>query len=86
MLQGFIDRKRVAGAVTVILRDGKVAYVRHRQRRRREGRADADRHDLPHRLAVEGDHHDRGLILLDEGKLLLNDPVSKFIRPSATPR
>ena len=80
MLQGFVDRKRVAGAVTVILRDGKVAYTSAL------GSADVEkgvpmRTDTIFRIASQSKAitTTAALILVDEGKLLLNDPVSKYI-------
>ena len=80
MLQGFLDRKRVAGAVTVILRDGKVAYTSAL------GSADVEkavpmRTDTIFRIASQSKAitTTAALILVDEGKLLLNEPVSKYI-------
>ena len=74
LLQGYVDRKRVAGTVTMVLRDGKVAYASAL------GHADVEKavpmriHHLPHRVAVEGGPTVAAMILVDEGKLLLNDP------------
>jgi CubicO group peptidase (beta-lactamase class C family) len=80
MLQGNLDRKRIAGAVTVILRDGKVAYTSA------IGSADVEkgvpmRTDTIFRIASQSKAitTTAALILLDEGRLLLNDPVSKYI-------
>jgi len=80
MLQGFVDAKRVAGAVTVILRDGKVAYTST------VGSADVEkavpmRTDTIFRIASQSKAvtTTAALILVDEGRLLLNDPVSKYI-------
>jgi len=80
MLQGFLDRKRVAGAVTVILRDGRVAYTSAL------GSADVEkavpmRTDTIFRIASQSKAitTTAALILVDEGKLLLNEPVGKYI-------
>jgi CubicO group peptidase (beta-lactamase class C family) len=80
MLQGNVDRKRVAGAVTLILRDGKVAYSSVL------GQADVEqgvpmRADTIFRIASQSKAvtTTAAMILVDEGKLLLSDPVWKFL-------
>ena len=80
MVQGFIDQKRVAGAVTLILRDGKIAYTSAL------GSADVEqavpmRTDTIFRIASQSKAitTTAALMLVDEGKLLLNEPVSKYI-------
>ena len=76
MMQGFVDRKRVAGTVTLILRDGKVAYTSAL------GSADVEkavpmRTDTIFRIASQSKAitTTAAMILVDEGKLLLNEPV-----------
>jgi CubicO group peptidase (beta-lactamase class C family) len=80
MLQGFVDRKRAAGTVTLILRDGKVAYVSAL------GSADVEkgvpmRPDTIFRIASQSKAITTAaaMMLVDEGKLLLSEPVSKYI-------
>jgi CubicO group peptidase (beta-lactamase class C family) len=80
LLQGYVDRKRVAGTVTLILRDGKVAYSSAL------GLADVEkavpmRADTIFRIASQSKAVTTvaAMILVDEGKLLLNDPVWKFL-------
>ena len=80
LLQGYVDRKRVAGTVTLILRDGKVAYASAL------GQADVEkgvamRPDTIFRIASQSKAVTSvaAMILVDEGKLLLNDPVWKYI-------
>jgi CubicO group peptidase (beta-lactamase class C family) len=80
MLQGYVDRKRVAGTVTLILRDGKVAYSSAL------GQADVEKAvpmkaDTIFRIASQSKAVTTvaAMILVDEGKLLLNDPVWKFL-------
>ncbi len=80
LLQGYVDRKRVAGAVTMILRDGKVAYASAL------GQADVEkavpmRLDTIFRIASQSKAVTTvaAMILVDEGRLLLNDPVWKFL-------
>ena len=78
MLQGYVDRKRVAGTVTLILRDGKVAYSTAL------GQADVEkavpmRTDTIFRIASQSKAvtTTAAMILVDEGKLLLNEPVGE---------
>jgi len=80
LLQGYVDRKRVAGTVTLILRDGKVAYSSAL------GQADVEKAvpmkaDTIFRIASQSKAVTTvaAMILVDEGKLLLNDPVWKFL-------
>jgi CubicO group peptidase (beta-lactamase class C family) len=80
MLQGFVDRKRAAGTVTLILRDGKVAYTSAL------GQADVEkgvpmRSDTIFRIASQSKAITTvaAMMLVDEGKLLLSDPVWRHI-------
>ena len=80
MLQGFVDGKRTAGTVTLILRDGKVAYTSAL------GLADAEKNvpmraDTIFRIASQTKAVTTvaAMMLIEEGKLLLNDPVSRHI-------
>jgi CubicO group peptidase (beta-lactamase class C family) len=80
LLQGYVDRKRVAGTVTLILRDGKVAYSSAL------GQADVEKAvpmktDTIFRIASQSKAVTTvaAMILVDEGKLLLSDPVWKFL-------
>ena len=59
-LQAYVDDGKVAGSVTLVARRGRIAYFEaFGQPRPRSERADADRRDLPHRVAVEGDRQRR---------------------------
>jgi CubicO group peptidase (beta-lactamase class C family) len=79
-MQGFVDRREAAGIVTLIAREGKVVDVHA-----------AGFQDLDSRSPLKGDTIFRimsmtkpitsvaVMMLVEEGKLLLTDPVSKFI-------
>ena len=79
-LQRYVDSNRVAGAVALVLRDGKVVYER--------GVGFADREagrkmtpDIIFRIASQSKAVTSvaALMLVEEGKLALSDPVSRFI-------
>ena len=79
-LQGYVDRNEVAGVVALVLRDGKVAYERA------VGWADkeAERRmtsDAIFRIASQSKAITSAavLLLVEEGKIGLNDAVSRYI-------
>lgn len=86
-LQEWIDAKLVNGGVALIIRDGKIAY------NKAFGYA-----DMENKVPMRTDHIFRiasqtkaitslaVLILMEEGRLMLNDPVSKFIPEFAKPQ
>jgi CubicO group peptidase (beta-lactamase class C family) len=80
MLQGFVDGRRAAGTVTLILRDGKVAYLSAL------GQADVEkavpmRPDTIFRIASQSKAITTvaAMMLIEEGKLLLHEPVWRHI-------
>jgi CubicO group peptidase (beta-lactamase class C family) len=80
LMQRYVDTKRLAGSVTLILRDGKVAYFHT------VGKADVEnnvdmRPDTIFRIASQSKAVTTvaAMILVDEGKLLLNDPVWRHL-------
>jgi CubicO group peptidase (beta-lactamase class C family) len=80
LMQRYVDTKRLAGSVTLILRDGKVAYFNT------VGKADVEngvamRPDTIFRIASQSKAVTTvaAMILVDEGKLLLNDPVWRHL-------
>jgi CubicO group peptidase (beta-lactamase class C family) len=80
VMKDYVDRGRVAGVVTLIARRGKVAHLQS------YGSLDLEKHvpmqkDSIFRIASmsKAVTSIAALILLEEGKLLLSDPVSKFI-------
>jgi CubicO group peptidase (beta-lactamase class C family) len=83
-LQAQVDSSRIAGAVALVMRDGKVAY------QRAVGWADKERGrrmtaDAMFRIASQTKALTSVaiMILIEEGKIALNNPVSRFIPPYA---
>ncbi|MFN8573543.1 MAG: serine hydrolase domain-containing protein [Gemmatimonadaceae bacterium] len=79
-LQGYVDRNEVAGAVALVLRDGRVAYERS------VGWADKEAGrkmtpDAIFRIASQSKAVTSAALLLlyEQGKVSLYDPVSKYI-------
>jgi CubicO group peptidase (beta-lactamase class C family) len=79
-LQGYVDRNEVAGAVALVWRDGKVAYEES------VGWADKEAgrrmtNDAIFRIASQSKAITSAavLALVEEGKIGLNDPVSRYI-------
>ena len=79
-LQQYVDEKRSAGVVTIVLRQGKVVHFEAFGKRDIEAGA-AMQKDTIFRIASmsKAITSVATMILFEEGKLLLNDPVSKFI-------
>ena len=80
LMHRYVESKRLAGTVTLILRDGKVAYLNV------AGRADVEnavpmRADTIFRIASQSKAVTTvaAMMLVDEGKLLLNDPVWRYL-------
>ena len=79
-LQQYVDEKRSAGVVTIVLRQGKVVHFEAFGKRDIEAGAPMQK-DTIFRIASmsKAITSVATMILFEEGKLLLNDPVSKFI-------
>ncbi|HEY8548512.1 MAG TPA: serine hydrolase domain-containing protein [Vicinamibacterales bacterium] len=80
LMKRYVEEGRMAGSVTLIARDGKVVYFEA------AGRADVEkdvpmRRDTLFRIASQTKAVTSVAImmLMEEGRLVLNDPVSKFI-------
>jgi CubicO group peptidase (beta-lactamase class C family) len=80
VMQEYVDRGRIAGVVTLIARHGKVAHFQSYGRLDIEKNASMQK-DSIFRIASmsKAVTSVAALILLEQGKLLLSDPVSKFI-------
>ena len=80
VMKDYVDRGRVAGVVTLIARHGKVAHLQSYGRLDIEKNAPMQK-DSIFRIASmsKAVTSIAALILLEEGRLLLSDPVSKFI-------
>ena len=79
-MQQYVDAQRAAGIVTLFMRQGKVVHLEAFGHRDVESDAPM-RTDSIFRIASmsKAVTSVAAMILLEEGKLLLNDPVSKFI-------
>ena len=79
-LQQYVDQGRTAGLVTIVVRQGKVLQLEAFGKRDIEAGAPMQK-DTIFRIASmsKAITSVAAMILLEEGKLLLNDPVSKFI-------
>jgi CubicO group peptidase (beta-lactamase class C family) len=79
-MQGFVDRREVAGIVTLVARDGKIVDVHASGSQDVENRVPM-RQDTIFRIAsmTKPLTSVAVMMLYEEGKLLLTDPVSKFI-------
>jgi CubicO group peptidase (beta-lactamase class C family) len=80
VMQEYIDQHRAAGIVTIVVRQGKIAELEAFGKRDIEANAPMQK-DSIFRIASmsKGITSLAIMILMEEGKLLLNDPVSKFI-------
>ena len=80
VMNDYVDRGRVAGVVTLIARHGKVAHLQSYGSLDIEKNAPMQK-DSIFRIASmsKAVTSVAALILMEEGKLLLSDPVSKFI-------
>jgi CubicO group peptidase (beta-lactamase class C family) len=79
-LQERVDSNRIAGAVALVLRDGQVAYQKTVGLADRESRR-AMTPDVVFRIASQSKAITSAAILMlaEEGKLAINDPVSMYI-------
>ena len=79
-LQQFVDQGRAAGIVTIVVRQGKVIEFEAFGKRDVESNAPMQK-DTIFRIASmsKAITSVAAMLLMEEGKLLLNDPVSKFI-------
>jgi CubicO group peptidase (beta-lactamase class C family) len=79
VMQGYIERGKIAGMVTLIARDGRVAYLHP------FGKLDLRGADMPpdgiFRIAsqTKAVTSVAVMILQEEGKLLIDDPIAKYI-------
>jgi CubicO group peptidase (beta-lactamase class C family) len=80
VMQQYVDTGRAAGVVTIVMRKGKVVHLEAVGQRDIESNA-AMQKDTIFRIASMSKAITSlaAMILLEEGKLLLSDPVSKFI-------
>lgn len=86
VMQGYVDRGKIAGMVTLVARNGRVAYLRP------FGKLDLKGAAMPvngiFRIAsqTKAVTSVAVMILQEEGKLLLDDPISRYIPEFANAR
>ncbi|MFI5318819.1 MAG: serine hydrolase domain-containing protein [Myxococcota bacterium] len=87
MVQGYIDAKQIPGAVTLVARRGEIAHVTV-QGDKAFGSSDPMRRDTLFRVYSMSKPITSVAVLMlyEEGKLRLTDPVSKWIPELAKPR
>ncbi len=80
VFQGYVKNGQLAGAVVLVARRGKVAYLQAFGQRDREASA-AMRDDAIFRIASQSKAlvSVAAMILQEQGKLLLSDPVGKYL-------
>jgi len=79
-MQGYIDAQRDAGIVTIVVRQGKVAQLAAYGKRDIEANAPMKTDTIFRIASMSKAITSVGIMMLmEEGKLLLKDPVSKFI-------
>ncbi len=79
-LQGYIDREEVAGSVAIVVRDGKIAYLKAFGHQDIEARLPM-RADSIFRIASQSKAIVSTAIMMlqEEGKLVIGDPLSRYI-------
>jgi CubicO group peptidase (beta-lactamase class C family) len=79
-MQEFVDRRRAAGIVTIVVREGKLVQLAAYGKRDIEANAPMQT-DTIFRIASmsKAITSTAVMLLMEDGKLLLSDPVSKFI-------
>ena len=87
IIQGYVDQNKIAGAVTLIARNGKVAYLKVYGMRDIEAKKPMTV-DTMFRIAsmTKPITSVAVMMLQEEGKLLLNDPISKYIPEFKNPQ
>jgi CubicO group peptidase (beta-lactamase class C family) len=79
-MQGYIDAQRDAGIVTIVVRQGKVAQLAAYGKRDIEANAPMKTDTIFRIASMSKAITSVGIMMLmEEGKLLLKDPVSKYI-------
>jgi CubicO group peptidase (beta-lactamase class C family) len=86
-VQGDIDDKRIAGAVTLVIRHGRVAWFKSQGMMDREA-AKAMRPDAMFRICsmTKPITSAAVMMLYEEGRFLLDDPVSKYLPEFKNPK
>jgi CubicO group peptidase (beta-lactamase class C family) len=87
MIQGYVDAKQIPGAVTLVARRGEIVHVGVQGKRAFDGAEPMTRDTLFRIYSMTKPITSVAtLMLYEEGKLRLTDPVSKWIPELAQPR
>jgi CubicO group peptidase (beta-lactamase class C family) len=79
-MQDYIDKGQVAGVVTLVARQGKIVHYEAQGYRNREQKIPMQKDDLFVIMSMTKPIVSTALMLLhEEGKFLLNDPISKYL-------
>ena len=87
VLQEYVDNKQVAGAVAIVVRNGKIVYYKGVGEDDRDAKTPLKR-DAIFRIAsqTKAITSTAVMILFEEGKFLLDDPISKYIPTFKNPQ
>ena len=86
-VQHSIDDKRIAGAVTLVMRHGQVAWFKAQGMADREATKPMQRDSIFRICSMTKPITSAGLMILyEEGKFLLDDPVSKYLPEFKNPK
>src|SRR5438105_3153767 len=86
-VQHSIDDKRIAGAVTLVLRHGQVAFFKAQGMADREAAKPMQRDSIFRICSMTKPITTVGaMILYEEGKFLLDDPISKYLHEFKDPK
>jgi len=87
MVQGYIDAKQIPGAVTLVARRGRIAHVTVQGAKAFDAPAPMQRDTIFRIYSMTKPITSAAVLMLyEEGKLRLTDPVSKWIPELAKPR
>jgi len=79
-IQGYMDRNEIAGAVTLVARHGKVAHFEAQGYRYKEDKADMRRDTIFSLQSMTKPIVSTALMMLwEEGRFLLDDPISNWL-------
>ena len=87
VVQGNIDNKRIAGAVTLVMRHGQVAWFKAQGMADREAGKQMQRDSLFRICSMTKPITSTAVMMLyEEGRFLLEDPISKYLPEFKNPR
>jgi len=86
-IQDYIDSNQIAGAVTLVARKGKVVHFEAQGWRYKEENAPMEKDDIFSLMSMTKPFVSTALMMLwEDGKFMLDDPISKWLPSYATCR